>query len=135
LKIEIICIKTYKYIKKKFLHKIKTFHTPSKNPNTEKKRILRLMIKDVTLNKNDKIVIQIRWVGGATTIKEIPIPLSAPQDGQIPEKTLNRIKELSIDHTPNQVVNLLNSEGYKTGTKKQFTLANFNRIVRKYNQN
>jgi len=122
-------------IKKQLLTLIGAFPTIWNNPNTpnaDKKRIIRLMIKDVTLTKNEKISIQIRWNGGANTIIEISSPLPAPLARQIPEKTLIRIRKLSIEHTPAQVVDLLNNEGYKTGTKKIFTLRRLSHIVKKY---
>ncbi len=122
-------------IKEQLLTLIKSFpkiwNNP-KTPNAEKKRIIRLMIKDVTLIKNEKISIQIRWNGGTTTTMEIPSPLPAPLARQTPEKSLIRIRELHIDHTTAQVVDLLNSEGYKTGTKQEFTIGRLTHIIRKY---
>src|SRR3989337_1445088 len=64
-----------------YLELIKDFPQLWYNPRTpqrEKKRILRLMIKDVTLIKDVKITLKIRWQGGAHTLMEIPKPLPAP---------------------------------------------------------
>jgi hypothetical protein len=48
-----------------------------RTPARDRKRMLRLLIEDVTLVKNQKIHIHIRWKAGATTSMERPLPLSA----------------------------------------------------------
>jgi hypothetical protein len=50
-------------------------------PARDRKRMLRLLIEDVTLVKNHKIQIHIRWKAGATASLERPLPLSAPDPG------------------------------------------------------
>ena len=47
-------------------------------PARERKRILRLLIEDVTLVRDRQIHLHIRWKGGATTSLDHPLPLSAP---------------------------------------------------------
>src|SRR5260370_21841893 len=47
-------------------------------PARERKRILRLLIEDVTLIRDREIHVHIRWKGGATTSLQRPLPLSAP---------------------------------------------------------
>ena len=46
-------------------------------PARERKRILRLLIEDVTLVRDREIHLHILWKGGATTSMELPLPLSA----------------------------------------------------------
>ena len=46
-------------------------------PARERKRILRLLIEDVTLVRDREIHLHIRWKGGPTTSMELPLPLSA----------------------------------------------------------
>ncbi|MBK8201042.1 MAG: hypothetical protein IPK68_01525 [Bdellovibrionales bacterium] len=45
-----------------------------KTPDREKKRMARLLIEDVTLVKNDNVVIQVRFRGGG--VHHIPFPAS-----------------------------------------------------------
>jgi hypothetical protein len=48
-----------------------------RTPSRERKRMLRLLVDDVTLLREEVIRIQIRWKGGATTQMERPLPLNA----------------------------------------------------------
>ena len=51
-------------------------------PARERKRITRLLIEDVTINKTDQIHLHIRFRGGQTTSLTIPIPLNSWQARQ-----------------------------------------------------
>jgi hypothetical protein len=42
----------------------------------EKKRMLRLLMEDVTLTKGDALHVDIRFVGGATRSLDLPLPKS-----------------------------------------------------------
>jgi len=42
----------------------------------DKKRMLRLLIEDVTLSKGDTLHADIRFAGGATRSLELPLPKS-----------------------------------------------------------
>ncbi len=122
-------------IKKRLLELIKDFSQLWYNPKTpqrERKRILRLMIKDVTLIKEEVITIKVRWQAGAHTIVEIPKPLPAPLERTIPEETLNRIRQLSEKCTSKQLVDILNNEGYMTGTKQKFNTHILHQVSTKY---
>lgn len=103
-----------------------------KTPQREKKRILRLMIKDVTLTRAKVITIKVRWRGGAYTTIEIPIPLPAPKARRTPEKTINRIRQLSQSCRPKQIVDILNQEGHITGTKQEFDIYKLKRVTNRH---
>ncbi len=103
-----------------------------KTPQREKKQIVRLMIKDVTLIKDEMITLKIRWQGGANTIIEIPKPFPAPLERVTDKKTIDRIKQLNKNYTAKQIVEILNREGYKTGTGKKFDINKLNSINRAY---
>lgn len=122
-------------IREQLLELIKDFPQVWYNPRTpqrEKKRILRLMIKDVTLIKDVKITLKIRWQGGAHTIMEIPKPLPAPLKRSTSKDAIDRIRELSKNHTQKQVVEQLIREGYPTGTKQQFDVRKLAHITTAY---
>ena len=55
----------------------RVWHDP-RTPARERKRMLRLLIEDVTLLRDRTIQLHIRWKGGATTSLECPIPQGAP---------------------------------------------------------
>jgi len=111
-------------IKKQLLELIRDFpkvwHN-QKTPIREKKRIVRLIMKDVTLLKENRIIkIKIRWQGGATEIYEVPNPLHSLEVHKTPENSLKRIGELSKKHTIKTIVNILNRENYKPGIGEKF---------------
>ncbi len=109
----------------------KVWYNP-RTPQSEKKRIVRLMIKDVTLVKDKEITAKIRWQGGAHTTLEIPKPLPAPLERVTPSETLTRIRELTIKFRPKQIVDILNREGHTTGTKQKFDVKKLHQIARSY---
>jgi len=48
-------------------------------PDRERKRMIRLLLEDVTLIKRDQISVHVRFKGGVVKTLTLPLPLSAPQ--------------------------------------------------------
>jgi DNA invertase Pin-like site-specific DNA recombinase/DNA-binding transcriptional regulator YiaG len=122
-------------IRNQLLGLIKDFSKVWYNPKTpirDKKRIVRLMIQDVTLMKDKSITMKILWRGGAHTILDIPKPLPAPLQRMTPEKAVDRIKQLSTDYTTKQIADILNREGYVTGTHQEFSKGILQHIMPSY---
>jgi DNA invertase Pin-like site-specific DNA recombinase len=90
-------------------------------PPRERKRIARLLIEDVTINKTDQIHLHIRFRGGQTTSLTIPIPLNAWQARQTDPDTFKLLDQLLHDHTDAEAAQQLNAAGRRTGTNKPFT--------------
>jgi hypothetical protein len=87
----------------------------------DRKRMLRLLIEDVTLVKGHKIQIHIRWKGGATTSLERPLPLSAPDLFSTPVEIVELIRALATEQTDTQIAQTLNARWLRTGRKHKFT--------------
>lgn len=87
----------------------------------DRKRMLRLLIEDVTLVKKLKIQIHIRWKGGATTSLERPLPLSAPDLVRTPAEIVELIRALATENTDAQIAQALNARCLRTGRKHPFT--------------
>ncbi len=91
----------------------------------DRKRILRLIIMDITVEKlaAKQKILHIRWQGGA--IEDIPIEIPAKYCDQIRYKDdiIARVKELSQSYTTAQIVTLFNKEGLKSAKNKHFTLS------------
>ncbi len=49
----------------------------------ERKRMVRLMLEDVTLIKDQQITLHIRFKGGAATTMHLPIPPNGPSDARL----------------------------------------------------
>jgi len=94
-------------------------------PHRERKRIARLLIQDVTINRTNKIHLHVRFRGGQTQSLTIPTPPRAWEARQTDPDTLTLLDRLLNDHTDAEVAEELTRAGLRSGTGKPFT----NRIV------
>jgi DNA invertase Pin-like site-specific DNA recombinase len=90
-------------------------------PQRERKRIARLLIEDVTLNKTDQIHLHVRFRGGQTHSLTIPIPPNSWQARQTGPHTLKLLDQLLDDHTDSEAAELLNHAGHRSGTGQPFS--------------
>ena len=90
-------------------------------PQRERKRIVRLLIEDVTLQRTDRIHLHVRFRGGQTTTLTIPLPLSAWKERQTDPETFAMLDRLLDHHTDAEVAAKLNEAGRRSGTGKPFT--------------
>jgi DNA invertase Pin-like site-specific DNA recombinase len=94
-----------------------------RNPDTpqrERKRMLGLIIEDVTLIKQRQITAAVRFRGGATTTLTLPRPLTAQQRRTTHEDVRRQIDELLDEYTDAQVAHVLNERGLRTGAGATF---------------
>lgn len=101
-------------------------------PYRERKRMVRLLIEDVTLLRTDQIVAHIRFRGGATHTLRLPIPRNAWQLRQIDPAVVAEIDHLLNDHTDSEVANILNEHGLRPGAGDKFTSFVIYHVRRKY---
>jgi DNA invertase Pin-like site-specific DNA recombinase len=92
-------------------------------PPRERKRIARLLIEDVTINRAEEIHLDIRFRGGQTRSMTIPIPLSAWKARQTDPDTLALLDQLLDEHTDAETATELNHAASRSGTGKPFTPA------------
>lgn len=87
----------------------------------ERKRMVALLIEDVTLVKRERIALHVRFRGGRTTSLEIdkPKPIAAIRK-TLPE-VVRRVDELLETCTDYQVAAQLNEQGYKNWKGQSFT--------------
>lgn len=95
-----------------------------KTPPRERKRMLALLIDDVTLIKQRQITAAIRFRGGATTTLTLPRPLTAQQLRATHDDVRQQIDVLLDDYTDAQVAHILNERGLRTGAGDAFDPAN-----------
>jgi DNA invertase Pin-like site-specific DNA recombinase len=101
-------------------------------PMKEKKRLVRLLIADVTLIKHTQLTAHIRFRGGATRTLTLACPLSAPDLRRTDAAIVRRIDELLNDHTEAEVAKRLNQEGLRTSTGLPFTQLRLDHIRRNH---
>jgi DNA invertase Pin-like site-specific DNA recombinase len=96
-----------------------------KDPRTsarDRKRMLRLLIEDVTLARDGELIrVHIRWKGGANTSLEVPRPRAHFELVRTSAETIEAIRALAVEQTDGQVAHALNSRRYRSGTGKSFT--------------
>lgn len=90
------------------------FWRDPRTPTRERKRILRLVIEDVTLKKEASIIAQVRFKGGATRTLNVPLPPPFAQSRLTPSETLAEIDRLLDTYTDTDVAKRLNDQGYRT---------------------
>ncbi len=90
--------------------------------NSERKQLLRFLIRDVTLTRREKIItIAIRWQTGALTTFDIPRLRKSWEVRQTDAKAVELIRQLAPDHTDQQIAARLNAEGLNAGLGGSFT--------------
>ena len=105
------------------------------NPNTQqrdRKRMVRLLVDDVTLHKTDSIHLHMRLRGGQTHSLVIPIPPTSWQARQTRPDTLTELDRLLDTHTDAETAKALNADGHHSGEGKPFTAGIVVHIRRKY---
>ena len=80
-------------------------------PQRERKRMLRLLIEDVTLHKADEIVMHVRFRGGATQTLHLPRPLTAGEARKHKPELIAEIDQLLNGHTDKEIADVLNERG------------------------
>lgn len=106
-----------------------------KDPEIEdrdRKRMIRLLIEDVTMIRGEQISLHLRFRGGACKSVTLPNPLRAWEIGVTDAEVVKRIDHLLATMTFGTIAATLNSDGYKPGRGKRFTARHIARIQRQY---
>lgn len=88
----------------------------------ERKRILRLLVEDVTLTKTDTIIAQVRLPGGATRTLVLDRPLPIAQIRKFKPELVGEVDRLLDHHCDREIAEILNQRGLKTWEQKPFNL-------------
>jgi len=99
------------------------WHAPSTQAK-DRKRMLRLLIKDITVNKlieQRQLSVHIRWQGGACTDLSVQLPPKAADRFRYPSAEVDRIRELARRLTKAEIADQLNREGRRTPKGLSFT--------------
>jgi hypothetical protein len=91
-------------------------------PARERKRMLRLLIEDVTLLKTDKITAHVRFRGGATRTLVLDRPMPIAQIRKCKAEIIAEIDALLNEHCDREVAEILNQRGLRTWQNVPFTL-------------
>lgn len=86
----------------------------------DRKRLLRLMVEDVTLIKTHEVTLHVRFRGGATQTLTIPAARPPWQTYVTPSEVLQMIDILLNQYTDEQVATIMNQRGLHTGKGRAF---------------
>jgi DNA invertase Pin-like site-specific DNA recombinase len=89
-------------------------------PQRDRKRMVRLLIQDVTLVKGEQVTAHIRFNGGATKTLSVPRALPAWQRYKTPADVVEQIDRLLDAHTDGEIARILNEQGLRSVWGKPF---------------
>lgn len=92
----------------------------------DRKRILRLLIKDITVEKlatPKRVVLHLRWQGGACEDIPITVPPRYCDQLRYPKGIIKRVKKLATKFTDEQIASAFNQEGIKSAKGQHFTVS------------
>jgi hypothetical protein len=95
-------------------HELTRFWHGPRTTERERKRVVRLLIEDVTVQKGGNILAQIRFKSGATRALTVPLPPPFTQSRLTPPDTLAAIDQLLDTSTDDEVAAQLNAREYRT---------------------
>jgi DNA invertase Pin-like site-specific DNA recombinase len=90
-------------------------------PARERKRIARLLIEDVTLNRTDQIHLHVRFRGGQTTSLTLPLPTPVGELRKTSAEVIAEIDQLLDDHTEGEIATILNAQDLRSFDGSPFT--------------
>jgi DNA invertase Pin-like site-specific DNA recombinase len=100
-------------------------------PARERKRLLRLLVEDVTLLKRNRLSLHVRLRGGQHRSIDLPLPLSAWQLRKTDPALVSAVDKLIEHHTDPEVARILNERGVRSGDGRPISLE----ILRHLKQN
>jgi hypothetical protein len=101
-------------------------------PDRERKRMVRLLLEDVTLIRGENITLHLRFKGGAQRTIQLPLPLRSWEQRQTNKEAIAEIDRLLDLHTYPEIAAKLNECGMSSGEGKPFTARIVARIQRSY---
>ena len=99
----------------------------------DKKRMLRLLIEDVTVKNDDKkIIANIRFRAGTCKTLYIEKKLPICEIRKTRADTVRQVDELTENYAPSEIADILNRQGRRNWNGELFNLRNINCIIIKY---
>ena len=100
------------------------FPTIWNDPQTshrDRKRMVQLLIEDVTLIKGQQITCHIRFKGGVCQTRTMPLPTPACRTWETAPEIVQLIDKLLDEHTDKQIAKILNDRRHRSGKGGSFT--------------
>lgn len=101
-------------------------------PARERKRMLRLLVEDITLLRDTEIHVHVRFRGGATSSLTLPLPKRLWDLRKTDPEVIGEIDKLLDEHGNDEVAARLNERGFRSATGKSFDATTVGILRRKY---
>jgi DNA invertase Pin-like site-specific DNA recombinase len=101
-------------------------------PPRERKRMIQLLVEDVTLLKDDLIHLHIRFKGGTAQTRTLPLPSPAWKSWQTNPEIVALIDRMLDEYTDGQIAVKLNEAGHHSGKGHPFTRQTIENIRSSY---
>ena len=98
----------------------------------ERKRMVRLLIEDITVHKGEQVQLQIRFRGGMSKTLMFPRPLSYSEARKQKPELIAEMDRLLEDHNYRDVARILNEGGFTTGDGLSLTPDRIGYILKAY---
>jgi DNA invertase Pin-like site-specific DNA recombinase len=108
------------------------WNDPAVEPR-ERKRILRLLVEDVTLIHGERIQVHVRLRGGATRSLTLAKPLPIAQIRKTKPDVVGEIDALLDHYCDREVADILNQRGWRTWQNEPFNLKKIAHIRQAFN--
>jgi DNA invertase Pin-like site-specific DNA recombinase len=87
----------------------------------DRKRMVRLLLEDVTLLRADVITMHVRFQGGTTQSLTVPVPKNGAESWQTNPEIVAEIDRLLNDYTEAEIAMQLNVRGLRSGKGQRFS--------------
>jgi excisionase family DNA binding protein len=100
----------------------------------DKKRILRLLIQDITLEKPQRslAVLHLRWQGGLCEDLHVELPRPSAERWRHSDALVKRVRQLARTQSDQEIADALNAEGLKSNKGNAFTRSSVSWIRHKH---
>ena len=99
----------------------------------DRKRMLRLLIEDVTIkNSNSEVIANIRFKAGTSKTLAIEKKLPICEVRKTRKDIIRQVDELTENYIPSEIAEILNEKGYRAWNGNLFNLRTISRIIRTY---
>ena len=109
-------------------HDFSTIWEDASLASRDRKRMVRLLIEDVTLLKNTKVTCHIRFKGGTCKTLNLPLPQSAWEQRKTDPELVSAIDKLLDEYPDYQLAEILRKRGETSGTGQPLSAARVTRI-------
>jgi hypothetical protein len=103
-----------------------------KTPDRDRKRLVRLLIEDVTLTREPEVIAKVRLKGGALQTLHLGKPRRSWESWQTDPKVIEEIDRLLNECTDEEIATHLNRNGFTSGKWGSFTTRAVARLRSQY---